>query len=140
MTAQEIRNAFYGKPVFVGGANYAVPAQDWLLGPFYDYFKKQLGGDGLGAWSVRWECRDFARAYACLAQICNALTTGPAPAAEDALAVGEFWFKPDGSAPGTGHAINVCFTETGLTFIEPQTGLLRPVSDSEMSSCYFLRF
>ena len=114
--------------VFCGGANYAPPTLAWLQGPFYDFFEGRLWNDSLKTWIVKWECRDFARAYACYAQECNALTPNT-PGGADILAVGEVWFCPDldrygtklgGSVPGTpadeGHAINMALVETGWVF------------------------
>lgn len=140
MTRAEIK-AFFPLLVFpnFGGLNYAVPTLAWLLGPCRDAFRARLFDAGLMSWKVRWECRDFARAFACFAQEANALTPG-GPAGCDALAVGEIWFKPDGSAAGLGHAICPCITDHGLVFIEPQTGAVRPMSPAEIQSTYFLRF
>jgi hypothetical protein len=139
MTRAEIQAFFLAKPVWFGGLNYAVPELSWLQGKFWDFFKARLWSENLDKWLVRWECRDFARGFACAAQECNATTAG-GPGDCDALAVGEFWFIPDNSPPGQGHAICACITENGLQFIEPQTGAVRPVSETEFASCYFVRF
>lgn len=140
MTSSDLRALFVsGTPIFVGGTNYAKPTVAWLTGDFWQYFKAQLWDENLDKWTVTWECRDFARAFACLAQVCNAKTPG-IPAGVDALAVGEFWFHPDGNPPFQDHAICPCVTDEGLIFIDPQTGLLRPVSSNELLTCVFCRF
>lgn len=140
MTRQEIQ-AFFPTvyPIHFGGMNYAVPTTAWLTGSFWDFFKKQLWDFGTETWSVKFECRDFARAYACYAQTCNALS-GDTPEGADALAVGEIWFHPDSEPPGSDHAICACVTDKGLVYIEPQTGAIRTLSRIETLSCTFLRF
>lgn len=139
MTRAEIQAFFPRSLVQFGGANYAVPTVAWLTGPFWQYFKAKLWSDDVDTWSVKWECRDFARAYACFAQLANARSSGT-PDGDDALAVGEFWFHPDTNPPGEDHAICACITDQGLTFIEPQTGAVRPMSATEIASCTFARF
>jgi hypothetical protein len=124
--------------IHFGAANFALPATAWLTGSFWQYFRAQLWNADVDKWQVKWECRDFARAYATLAQLCNARTSS-SPADTDALAVGEFWYNPGGDRT-KGHAINACFTERGLTFIEPQTGNPVQLCPVEIQSCYFCRF
>jgi hypothetical protein len=122
-----------------GGMVYASPSRAWIEGPFYDYFKKQLWSVGEDKWAVKWECRDFSRAYACFAQLCNALTPG-SPAGIDALAVGEVWFHPDKNQPGEDHAINAIIGDGALFFIDPQNGGEWAMSAAELDSITFLRF
>jgi hypothetical protein len=125
-----------------GGMIYAVPTRAWLSGPFYDYLKKVLWNFGTDTWAVKWECRDFSRAYATFAQVCNALTAGT-PDKADALAVGEVWFLPDasrGMAPGSGHAINAAITEGGLIFLDPQNDQEWAMTPDEKASIYFFRW
>ena len=138
MTPLQLRLLFPSAPTFIGGADYALPTLAWLQGPFWDYFKGELWDDNLDKWQVRWECRDFARAFATFAQVCNALTP-VALAGTDALAIGEFWYHIGGD-PATGHAINVCMTDQGQVFIEPQNGQQVHLTDVEISSCFFVRF
>ena len=154
MTPADIRASLLSSRIFFppafGGAVYALPTVAWLQGAFTDYFKQELFNADMQTWAVRWECRDFSRAFACLAQVCNARSNTPGNA--DALAVGEVWFIPDadrygtnpgqlGGTPGGGHAINAAFTEQGLIFLDPQfTSQLWPMSLTELSSIYFLRF
>ncbi|MDE2104596.1 MAG: hypothetical protein KGL39_45595 [Patescibacteria group bacterium] len=143
MTRAEIA-AFFpqkeGVQLNFGASSYAVPTLAWLQGDFWNYFYRQLWDESLQKWTVRWECRDFARAYACMAQLCWAKTQGAA-ATDDGLAVGEFWFIPDATKPTEGHAICAVFTENGLQFIDPQVGTsLWQMSHEQFSSSYFLRF
>lgn len=137
MTQNEIRAFFPGLYPLFGGVQYAVPTLAWLRGPFWNFFRGRLWDENLQAWRVGWECRDFARAYACAAQECNALASA---APGDALVVGEFWFRPHGNPVGSDHAICPAITDQGLVFIEPQTGDIRPVTPTEILTCAFLRF
>lgn len=144
MTRAEIQAFFPGLPINFGGLNFAVPTVAWLQGPCYEYFRARYWSLDLDKWQFRWECRDFARAFAVCAHECHALTPG-APAEADALAVGEFWFTPDTSvlanpAAPQGHAINACLTDQGLIYIEPQTGKLWPLTQNEFLRRYFVRF
>ncbi len=130
-------------PKFFGGANYAKPTLKWLQGPCYDAFYKRYWDANLQKWRVRWECRDFARAFASFAQECNALTPDEAcPPGEDILAVGEIWFIPDkqDGEQLTGHAINVCVTDQGIICIDPQNNRVWDMSESEFDSAYYIRF
>jgi hypothetical protein len=117
--------------------DYAVPTLEWLQGPFWDFFKTRYWATDSDKWKFRWECRDFARAYACAAQECWGNSAPDQAAESDALAVGEFWFNPE---PGKGHAICPAFTEQGLVFIDPQTNALCALTTEQYSSRYFLRF
>jgi hypothetical protein len=140
MTRDEIQAFFaFDAPLPHFGANsYAVPSLAWLTGPFWSFFRARLWNENLDKWQVRFECRDFARAYAAAALECWALTQGGT--ADDGLAVGEIWFIPNAAKPNEGHAICPVFTEHGLQFIEPQTGQLYPMTAAQISSRYFLRF
>ena len=125
--------------VYVGGNNYAKPTQAWLEGEFYSSFKELLWAENVSRWSPRWECRDFARMFACFAQVANAMDK-MGPTGEDALAVGEFWFLKDPKNPKSGHAVNICITDNGIIYIDPQTGLLWHMTHEQFESCYFCRF
>ncbi len=138
MTQSEITAFFPGRSPYFGALNYAVPTRAWLHGPFWDFFKARYWAEDLDKWKFRWECRDFARAYACAAMECWAATA--AASESDALAVGEIWFVPDPGKPTDSHAVCAVFTENGLEFIEPQTNALCPMSPEQLSSRFFVRF
>jgi hypothetical protein len=135
VTRAEIQAFFPSTPIKFGAASYHVPTLAWLQGALYDTLRNRLGSDGLSAWTVRWECRDFARYYAALAMECWAITKDASQ--DDALAIGEFWYQP---TLGTGHAINACLTDQGLIFIDPQNNQACQLTAEQLSSCYFLRF
>jgi hypothetical protein len=138
VTRAEIQSFFPGLPVNFGGMNFAVPTLAWLQGPCFEYFKARYWNLNLDKWHFKWECRDFARAFAVCAHECHALTPG-APADSDALAVGEIWFIPDAHV-FTGHAICPCVTDAGLVFLDPQTNQLWPLTPEQFDSSYFRRF
>lgn len=129
--------SLFSCPTHCGALTYAVPTTKWLRGPFWDFFHGRLWNANLDKWAVRWECRDFARAYAAMALECWALTQGGT--GDDGLAVGEMWFIPAGKT-NVGHAVCPAITDDGLIFIDPQTNQLWPYSPEEFSSRYFLRF
>lgn len=129
--------------VNLGATNYAVPTVAYLQGPLYDSFKARYWADGADTWSIRWACRDFTRAAACLASEENALTAN-APEGTDAIAVLEVWFHPDASRglnipAGEGHAVVLSFTEQGIVGIDYQNGQRWDFSPTEFSSFYFVR-
>lgn len=141
MTRAELHAFFPGSAdIHFGGIDYAVPTLAWLQGPLWDFFKARYWSTNSDKWKLRWECRDFARAYACAAQECWGNTMGDSAPGSDALAVGEIWFTPDVSLPLNGHAVCPVITENGLQFIEPQTGQLYPMTPEQSASKYFLRF
>lgn len=138
MTRSEIIPFFQpGLLPHFGGMNYSVPTLGWLQGAFWDFFKARYWSEDLDKWKFRWQCRDFARAYACAAQECWASTVADSDA--DACAVGEIWYSPDPKS-ASGHAICPVFTERGLQFIEPQTGHICELSPEQFSSRYYLRY
>jgi hypothetical protein len=89
--------------------------------------------DHTQTWKTRWSCREFARAFASLAQ--ELWSQSPDQNPDDILLIGEIWFVPDASRYGPfpnyfappaptplgGHAICPCLTEQGHAFCDPQT-------------------
>lgn len=128
-----------GQPKF-GGNNYAVPTLEWLRGPFWEFFKARYWSTNSDKWKFRWECRDFARAYACAAQECWGNMNLELAPDSDALAVGEIWFVPEALDASKGHAICPAITDVGLVFIDPQNNSLWQITEAQLASRYFLRF
>lgn len=144
MTRSEIQSFFPDRAVNFGGMNFAVPTLSWLQGPCFDFFRQRYWSINLDKWKMRWQCRDFARAFSVCAHECHALSPD-APADSDALAIGEIWFIPDSSRIANplspiGHAICACLTDKGLVCLDPQTNLLWPLSPTESQSLFFARF
>jgi hypothetical protein len=126
-----------GAPVYLAGSQYAPVDSQWLITTYADWFKQWLFDYGVDLYAVKWECRDFADAWALGLQICNA-DTKMSPGGIDRLAGGRFWFIPDGTPPGgPGHAIGCAMTELGLTFVDPQLPKqFRTLSQAERDSLY----
>lgn len=142
MTRAELTAFFpgFGTPTHFGASNYAVPTLAWLQGPFWEFFKKRYWSTNSDKWKFRWQCRDFARAYACAAQECWGESNPAGAENSDALAVGEIWFLPDPFNPANGHAVCPAITDMGRVFIEPQTGVLSPLTEQQIATRYFLRW
>lgn len=141
VTRDEI-NAFFpfnGRCVpQLGAMAFHVPTLRFIQGEGYAFFLRRYWAEGLGRWTVRWQCRDFASAFRLAMVECWALTNTVSP--DDGLAIGEIWFNPDPAKPLEGHAICPVFTENGLQFLEPQTGQLCPLAPAQFESRYSLRF
>lgn len=117
--------------------DYACPTSGWFS-VFYDWWKKSRFDLGLTRWERINDCDNFARSFAQGAQDCYALTpVQPGEPRPEALAVGEFLYQQQS---GTGHAINIAYTERGFVFIEPQTGQFLTLTKQEEESCFFVRF
>lgn len=143
MTQADIRAALISLGIFcspnLGATNYAKPTLAYLQGPLFDAFRARYWAENLDTWKVKWACRDFARAFACIASEANADTTG-SPSGMDAIAVFAIWFRPDlARAMGVdAHAIYLAFTDVGPTFVDPQNNTIWNASDSERGSVFFL--
>jgi hypothetical protein len=117
--------------VFFPDATYARPMQSFLTGKFYTYFKGWLSENSLSTWNARFDCDNFATTYYTFAQICNK----KGDRKEEAIAVGIMFFKQDS---GGGHAINFAIVENKkFVTIEPQTGEVIALSQTEKDSCWF---
>lgn len=106
------------------------------LPEFYEWFRAKLWDLGITRWDLKQDCDDFANLYADFMQLrfYNAQwEPGQMPDAQS-LAVARWWYRPDGSSAS--HAINAVATEKGLLFIEPQTGQVLTLSQTELSSCF----
>lgn len=132
MTCAEIQSHF-PRHVFFADDAFARPTLHWLQGAFWDAFQRDRW-EKVGTYTRKNDCDNWARAYAQLAQDCHAATAGNDA---DALAVGEFWYVRDA---GGAHAIACAFVESGLVWIEPQTGRDLLLSAAEFQSCTFVRF
>jgi hypothetical protein len=116
---------------------YARPTNDWLFNEFWPWFRKERRAVGVGQWTRRNDCDNFARAYCVFAQDAHAAHSDGAGA--EAVAVGEFCYV--GSSHVTRpHAIVCAFTEDGLIFIEPQTGQRLALTPQEILTCFHAAF
>lgn len=137
LTAQQLGD-HVGFPVVLKDTGYAEVSSAWLR-EFYGDFRKVLFREGVTKWEQTFDCDDFASFYVSLAAVrfFNATWSTPFPA--EALALGEYWYRPDG-ARGSGHAIVTAVTERGQIYIEPQSGQELQLTDNERLSRYLVKF
>lgn len=127
-------------PGFIGDESYA-RVRAAAIPSMHEDFAAATHRQGLPArWDRRFDCNRFAALWIGLAQARYAVEQWHSQAAPQALALAEVWYRPDGAAPGTGHAIVAAVSEAGLVFIEPQTGAIVHLSGAERASVYFVRW
>lgn len=124
--------------------NYACPSEHWVTKVFPSAFRKFKASIAQGV-SLEWgvdifDCDDFARLAASYAELLHRATK---TRLEASLAFGEFWFFSE--TLGGGHAINIAVVagqDQGpkLIFFEPQDCSILNLSQSEVESCYAVRF
>lgn len=116
---------------------YSLPDEHWFYSEFAVSAMEHLKALGLLKYRPQEnDCDDFASN---VAQWGQALETNDGQRQGAALAIGVFWYQPESSREGEGHAINFAITDTKsprLIFLEPQTCLKIPLSSSELRSCY----
>lgn len=116
---------------FAGDAVYAEVRAESLPG-IYEEFRSTLSRLGLVKWDSRFDCNRFATLYIGVAQALYGAAAWHSETPAQALALAEVWYRPDGSK--TGHAIVEAVTDRGILHIEPQTGKLLVLTDSELRS------
>lgn len=137
LTSLQVAN-HVGFPVVLKDATYAEVSSAWLR-DYYGEFRKTLFRQGVVKWEETFDCDDFASFYVSLAAVRFFTATWSSEFPAEALALGEFWYRPDGKR-GQGHAIVTALTERGQVFIEPQSGQELTLTDSERLSRYLVKF
>jgi len=112
--------------------DYNLPKKAWVLGPFYDFFIKELGRLNISVWDKKFDCDDFSSMFRLFAQICHKASKGEA----EGIAVSEIGYIKES---GEQHAITCAFTDKGPIFLEPQTGEPLLLTDNEIQSIYRVR-
>ena len=116
ITPDEIRAAFGS--AYCGDAAYAeVRAAE--LPAIYADFRKAIFEQGVTKWDERFDCNHFAAYMVARAQAKFYLDNFHSRTQAQTLAIGVVWYV---ASPGKAHAVVAAFTESGLIFIEPQTG------------------
>ena len=136
MTPAEIK-AFFPAwlPPFFYDDSYAVPTADWLLNGFFPAWRTERTAKGLWQYTRENDCDNYARAFCVGAQDAWAQSHSDD---DEAVAVGEFCYvRADGAGS---HCIVAAFCETGLIFIEPQTGQRLALTPTEISTCFRCAF
>ncbi len=123
--------------------NYAEINYEWLPS-FNEKFREHLFKEGIPvgtkmAWSEQFNCVGFTDLYIGLARI---ELFQQAFHVENQKELGlpailAVWYQPDDS--DTGHSIVAIVTNKGLIFIEPQTGKILQLSQSELNSVWHRR-
>ena len=102
-----------------------------------------LWGSGITKWATTATCTLYASRMASIGQerFFNESFQDFISKGVVGLAVGEVWFHPDTAPVGSDHAINVCLTEKGALYIDPQLpDVLRPMSQNELNAIRSIRF
>ena len=120
-----------------GDTHYAQVRHAWLA-DFYTRWRADLFRKGVVKWDARFDCNRFAGHFVSAAQVEYFIANFHSWTAGQALALGEFWYLPDG-APAR-HAVVIAFTDKGVVFIEPQTGQEMVLTTSERASASAIRF
>lgn len=127
-------------PGFIGDETYA-RVRAAAIPALHEDFLAALSRQGMSSrWDRKFDCNRFAALWIGLAHARYAVEQWHSRQAPQALALAEVWYRPDGASPGTGHAIVAAVTESGLLYIEPQTGAIVHLSAAERASVYFVRW
>lgn len=141
----ELRQHFGKTNIFItGDRKYWLPSKEWIES-FVVFYKGMLEKNKV-TYSKQFDCEDFAMLFKVMASKCfvDTITTDC-----DGIAIGEYWYYPDinvylqlvSGIVLEGHAINAIILDTGdVIYIEPQTGNIVKLTDSEKSKPYFIKF
>lgn len=109
---------------------YALPAVDWLLGEFADYYRAEMKRLGISQWSPEDnDCDNFADEFCVAARRCKArMKLGD----KSSLAVGycEIWANY-GQPPGWHSVVWTCTGPQALVLIDPYPDNIRILSRSD---------
>ena len=105
ITGVYLRGLYPGVVVRMAERNYSLVSVDWLLGGYYNYFLKVLGGLKISGWSKKFDCDSYSNLYYSLVGACHRVSE---VSVTDGIAVGVVWYRVDG---GGGHAINTAVVE-----------------------------
>lgn len=131
-------SARLGFPLILKDTTYAEVSSTWLAS-YYDDFRKTLFREGVVRWEETFDCDDFVSFYVSLAAVRFFNATWSSPLKAEALAIGEYWYRPEGGK-GAGHAIVTALTERGQIYIEPQSGKEVYPTAAEKLSRYLVKF
>jgi len=121
--------------VRVADKDYSVLSKFWLMRGYYNYYIKVLNGLKISGWEEKFDCDNFAGLYKEVLSACHRVST---MSKSEGVAIGVVWYKTDS---GGGHAINTAIVDDDrVIFIEPQTGLEKTLSDTELNNIFFVLF
>jgi hypothetical protein len=131
LTAAQVKQTLLQKGIKANllDSAYVYPTKDWCK-KFFVALRGQLFGQ-VGGYQVNsFDCDDYALTAMSMARLVHAQNKK----VNASLAVGYFeYFSEDPSVNGH-HAINIAFTESGVVFLEPQTGDILKLTNNEINS------
>lgn len=131
-------NSIVSYNIYFADSDWRLPDKSWIEQEFSKTVKSIFDAYGLCYRLESWDCDDFTRFTAALAQLLNNRTPDNRG---KGLAIGEFWYQKDS---GTRHALNICIVETEdkpvVLFYEPQTQRFVVLTEQERSLCDYVRF
>ncbi len=128
--------------LFVADGFYCMYSDNYIAGEGYKKFQKWLFNRGILNWRPSFDCDNYAEAFRVFLQIIHSKTISKQSdsASKQSVAFGIIWYTRDVNG---GHAINFYITQHAdtdkpvLRFIEPQTGQIMQLSESELQSISF---
>jgi len=100
----------------------------------WNKYKQELFNKGVANWDNSFDCNRFTLYFQAFSQIEYFKTSN---GSNSSVAIGEVFYLKDGIS---GHAINCALTDSGLIFIEPQTGQVLNLTKKELDSIFFVKF
>ena len=122
----------FGVPPNFGDETYQL-VNPHEISTLYKNYQKDLFNKGIVRWDKKFDCNRFSLSFQSFAQISYYNNSGEA----QSIAVGEIYYVRDNGGP---HAINIIVTPTDFLFIEPQSGEILNLTDSEKASIDFIKF
>ncbi len=120
---------------YTGDAAYAQVSAAWLKS-YYASFRSSLFREGVVKWDERFDCNHFASFYIALAQVRFFTENFQTKTAAQTLALGECWYHSERGP----HAIVMAVADTGIVYIEPQTGAQLVLTGEEIASRFLVKF
>ena len=102
-------------------ASYEVVDYDWLVKSYHDIFWAKIFDESITKWDNRANCTIFTEEYVGILQKMYFRDHFHSFSKTERLAIGEFWYIPNPTAPLSGHSVVIAYTNKGVVFIEPQS-------------------
>lgn len=125
-------------PILFSDDTYVLPTREFVNDKIIGRYAKFRRENQL-IYNEKFDCDDFARMFALMANVVN--DTENAPAGIQGIAVGEVWYVRNELVGKTPHAINIIITsEQDVVFFEPQTCSVVNLTEMEFRSIKMIRF
>lgn len=129
LSANELRMQVGGL-CYVGDASYAVVRKEWLS-EFYAKYRDRLFKQGITRWDSSFDCNHFSYNFVAQAQTDYFATSFHDRNRANTLAVGLIWYI---TRKGQSHSVVMAVTESGLIYMDPQTGQFLELTPAEKRS------